>query len=80
MTIFYNDGSGVRNVTELENKARPHMNLYHRACINSSSRLGGRSHNISQILSYIDKIRHIFENQTVISAAYLSVGVQGQKS
>ena len=59
MTIFYNDGSGVRNVTELENKARPHthghMNLYNRACINSSSRLGGRSHNISQILSYIGK-------------------------
>ena len=61
MTIFYNVGSGVRNVTELENKARPHINLYHGACINSSSRLGGRSHNISQILSFIDKIRHIFE-------------------
>ena len=57
MTIFYNDGNCFRNVRELENKARPHMNLYHQACINSSSRSGGRSHNISQILSYIDKIR-----------------------
>ena len=36
MTVFYNDGSGVRNVRELENKAWPDMNLCQRASINKS--------------------------------------------